>query len=58
MLPYQKDKEAKPGNFQNYNALSEVENQWNEMYFQLFTPVRKNEKSYHQLSHGRSSVRP
>jgi len=56
--PYQKDKEAKPGNLQNSNAPSEVENQWKEKYFQLFTPLRKIAKSDHQLSHGCSSVRP
>ena len=55
--PYQKDTDAKPGNFQN-NAPSEVENQWQEKYFQFFTPVRKIAKSGHQLSHGCSSVRP
>ena len=50
--PYQKDKEAKPGNFQNSNAPSEVENQWKEKHFQLFTPVRKIAKSDYQLRYG------
>jgi hypothetical protein len=56
--PYQKDKEAKPGNFQNSNVPSEVENQWKEKHFQLFTPVRKIAKSDYQLRHGCSSIRP
>ena len=56
--PYQKDKEAKSGNFQNINAPLEAENQWKEKHFQLFTPVRKIAKSDYQLRHGCSSVRP